>query len=144
MILHDAAMTHFGQWWRRAVRSGHAYAEHWWIHRSGAFPAWRRQVMSILFWGGLLPTIMIALAVADIGGWVSRPYAMLPTMLYLLQWGRIATRKILSGASVSHAARYAVLMLVGKFAEMRGMLKFLANKTGRRQSRLIEHKNLAR
>src|SRR5262249_61550424 len=27
MALHDIAMTRFGQWWRRAVRCGHAYAE---------------------------------------------------------------------------------------------------------------------
>ena len=27
MTLHDAAMTRFGQWWRRALRGGHAAAE---------------------------------------------------------------------------------------------------------------------
>jgi GT2 family glycosyltransferase len=27
MTLHDAAMTRFGQWWKRNVRNGHAYAE---------------------------------------------------------------------------------------------------------------------
>ena len=27
MTLHDAAMTRFGQWWKRIVRGGHAYAE---------------------------------------------------------------------------------------------------------------------
>lgn len=32
MTLHDAAMTRFSQWWRRTLRSGHAYAEGAWIH----------------------------------------------------------------------------------------------------------------
>ena len=27
MTVHDMAMTRFAQWWRRAVRCGHAYAE---------------------------------------------------------------------------------------------------------------------
>ena len=27
MVLHDAAMTRFSQWWRRSVRLGHAYAQ---------------------------------------------------------------------------------------------------------------------
>ena len=27
MTLHDMAMTRFGQWWKRTVRAGHAYAE---------------------------------------------------------------------------------------------------------------------
>ena len=27
MALHDAAMTHFAQWWRRATRAGYAFAQ---------------------------------------------------------------------------------------------------------------------
>src|SRR4051794_35223241 len=27
MTLHDMAMTRFGQWWKRAVRAGHAFTE---------------------------------------------------------------------------------------------------------------------
>jgi GT2 family glycosyltransferase len=34
MTLHDAAMTRFGQWWRRNLRSGHASAEA--LHRRGS------------------------------------------------------------------------------------------------------------
>lgn len=144
MTLHDAALIRFAQWWRRAVRSGHAYAEHCWVHRSGAIPAWRRQVASIVVWGGVLPVVAVVLVVAGAGGWLPKPYALIVPMLYLAQWGRIATRRRSSGASTAHAARYALLMLVGKFAEMRGMLKLLASKVGRRQSRLIEYKGGAR
>ncbi len=35
MTLHDAAMHHFDQWWTRAVRSGHAYAEGMALHGRG-------------------------------------------------------------------------------------------------------------
>jgi glycosyltransferase involved in cell wall biosynthesis len=38
MTLHDAAMTRFGQWWKRNVRAGHAFAEGNWRH-GGPRPA---------------------------------------------------------------------------------------------------------
>lgn len=34
MTLHDAAITRFGQWWKRSMRAGHAYAEGAWLHGS--------------------------------------------------------------------------------------------------------------
>lgn len=51
MTLHDAAMTSFGQWWKRNVRAGHAFAEGY--HRHGAPPErfWRKNVISNYLWG---------------------------------------------------------------------------------------------
>lgn len=51
MTLHDAAMTRFGQWWKRNVRAGHAFAEGY--HRHGAPPErfWRKNVISNYVWG---------------------------------------------------------------------------------------------
>lgn len=50
MTLHDAAMTRFGQWWTRMVRSGHADAEalqrHGLASHRGAF----RKVISNVVW----------------------------------------------------------------------------------------------
>ena len=51
MTLHDAAMTRFGQWWRRSVRSGYGFAE-------GAArrpPMWQRESRSCVIWGLVLP-----------------------------------------------------------------------------------------
>jgi glycosyltransferase involved in cell wall biosynthesis len=36
MTLHDAQITSIGQWWKRAVRGGHAYAEVFWMHPSSS------------------------------------------------------------------------------------------------------------
>ncbi len=57
MTLHDAAMTHIRQWWRRSERSGHAFAEHVQRHGAKADPVWRQQVRSILAWGVALPLV---------------------------------------------------------------------------------------
>jgi len=32
MVLHDAQMTKFSQWWQRKVRSGYSYAQRTWLH----------------------------------------------------------------------------------------------------------------
>jgi cellulose synthase/poly-beta-1,6-N-acetylglucosamine synthase-like glycosyltransferase len=50
MTMHDAAMQRFGQWWKRNVRSGHAYAE--WVQRHGASPERMgvREVVSNVVW----------------------------------------------------------------------------------------------
>jgi glycosyltransferase involved in cell wall biosynthesis len=55
MTLHDAAMTRFGQWWKRNVRAGHAFAEG--FHRHGQPPErmWRKSVRSNYFWTILFP-----------------------------------------------------------------------------------------
>ena len=46
MTRHDVAMRHFSQWWKRTVRSGHAYAEGAWMHRKSQEKPWRREVRS--------------------------------------------------------------------------------------------------
>lgn len=50
MTLHDADMKHFGQWWKRNVRAGHAYAEAWYRERRYGEGTARRQVLSNLVW----------------------------------------------------------------------------------------------
>jgi hypothetical protein len=50
MTLHDAAMTRFSQWWKRMVRSGHAYAEAVYRHGRQAEPQAFKQVVSNVAW----------------------------------------------------------------------------------------------
>jgi GT2 family glycosyltransferase len=50
MTLHDAAMDRFAQWWKRNVRSGHAYAEALSRHGREAQPATFRKVLSNIVW----------------------------------------------------------------------------------------------
>ena len=50
MTLHDAAMTRFDQWWKRNVRSGHAYAEAFHRHGKTAERVAARNVVSNVVW----------------------------------------------------------------------------------------------
>ena len=62
MTIHDAAMTRFGQWWKRSVRAGHAYAEGAARHGRGAEHHWVRETRSNWFWGVGVPAVALGLA----------------------------------------------------------------------------------
>ena len=78
MTVHDAAMTRFGQWWRRSVRAGHAYAEGAAIHGAPPERHWVRESRSNWFWGLGLPAAAAAsawptggLSLALLGGYAA-------------------------------------------------------------------------
>jgi GT2 family glycosyltransferase len=134
MTLHDAALLRFGQWWRRQARSGHAYAETVWRHRDAPDRARARQVLSVCFWAGLIPLAALAFAPATRGA----------SLLLLLTWAwpwrglYRATRRLRSRRD---AVLYATACLLGKFAELGGMLAFVWNHGVRRSATtLIEYK----
>jgi hypothetical protein len=57
MTLHDAAMTRFSQWWTRATRGGHAFAEGMALHGKGASRHSVRETLSALVYGMALPAL---------------------------------------------------------------------------------------
>jgi hypothetical protein len=107
-------------------------------HGDAAFPSWRRQVKSIIIWGFALPALIVLGGGAAIAGHIllSMP-ALLVALLYPLQWVRIARAKCDGGQK---PAIYASLILIGKFAEFGGLLRFHLNHLLKRQSTIIEHK----
>ncbi len=62
MATHDAQMHRFGQWWMRAVRGGHALAYRYARHGQSELRDGRREILSDLFWGLLLPLVSFAAA----------------------------------------------------------------------------------
>lgn len=130
MTLHDAAMTRFAQFWRRARRSGHAYAEGAAMHgrppeRHGI--AGRRRAM---IWGIAIPLAILAAAL------LVGPWALALLLVYPVQIARLALRDGGKRADWSRAA----LLTAGKFAEARGVIGYHLAKLGGRRMRLIEYK----
>ena len=66
MTGHDLALRHFHQYWRRAVRTGHAYAEISARYRDTPDPLWTRESRANLLRGWLYLLTGIALCVAAI------------------------------------------------------------------------------
>ena len=130
MTLHDAAMTRFGQWWKRTQRGGHAYAEGALLH--GAPPERHGVVETVraVAWGALLPLTTLVLALFN-------PWWLTLLLAYPLQVLRLALF-----ADVSNpASRFRALFLVlARFPEAQGVFRFWLNRLRRRRSALIEYK----
>ncbi len=131
MTLHDAAMQHFGQWWRRTLRGGYAFAQGACLHGAAPERHWVRESRSAWFWGMGVPLLAVA-AVLWWGAW-----GLLLLAIYPLQIIRLALRGKQTHYSNWQRAGFLVL---GKFPEMFGQLKFLLHHHAGSQPRLIEYK----
>lgn len=130
MTRHDAAMTRFGQWWRRMLRGGYAYAEGAHLHGHGPARHWLRESRRALFWGGLYPLAALLLAFL-------KPAALCLLLVYPLQVLRLAAR---GGWTRRESWWRAVFLVVAKFPECLGGLKFLAHQLAGRPATLVEYK----
>ncbi len=125
MTLHDAAITRFGQWWRRTVRGGYAFAEGAWLHGAPPERHWVREARRALLWGLALPVVSLLLML-----W--HPAWALLWLAYPLQVLRLARQP-------GGWAR-ALFLVLGKFAEAKGALQFYQGLLLRRRQALIEYK----
>jgi GT2 family glycosyltransferase len=134
MTLHDAAMTRFSQWWRRNVRAGHAYAEGAALHGRPPERHNVRAVRSVLFWAGLVPATALAAAIPTGGASLIllAGYPVLAARIY-----RGARRGGWPGRAAALAGAFIVL---GKFPELRGILKYHWSRALGRRSALLEYK----
>jgi GT2 family glycosyltransferase len=131
MALHDAAMTHFGQWWSRVVRSGFAFAQGAYLHGSlpGRHYVWESS--RALLWGLAMPLACIIICV------VVWPWGLMAWLIYPLQVFRQILR---NSGSVNDRATIAFFQVLGRFPEVVGAVKFLLSKIFSRQVGLIEYK----
>ena len=130
MTLHDASLLRFGQWWKRAQRGGHAFAEG--AHLHGAGPEWHavRQTTRAMVWGAGLPLAILLLGLLDARFWWL-------TLLYPAQALRLALRY---GVGRPLSWLRALFALMTHFAEASGVVKFHWNRLFGRRSALIEYK----
>ncbi|QPN43088.1 glycosyltransferase [Priestia aryabhattai] len=131
MTLHDAAMTRFGQWWRRSVRAGYAYAEGASLHGAAPERHWLCESRRAWVWGLGIP-LLVALASIWMGLW-----ALVLLLVYPLQMLRLARR---GGRSARENAVQAVFLVLGKFPEMLGQMRFVLNRFTAGNPALIEYK----
>lgn len=126
MVLHDAAMTRLGQWWKRARRGGHAAAEGAAMHGAGPDRLGVGQVRRALFWGLALPLVAVLGAVL-LSGWF-----LLLLLAYPLQVARLALR--------GQGWEWAFFNTLGKFPEALGIVRYHWGRLTRRRQGLIEYK----
>lgn len=134
MVLHDADLATFRQWWKRTVRTGQGYAQGATMHGSGPEGHYRRQALSAVCWGLGLPAASLLAAAGTRGrglvllgayGWLGR---------------RIYRHGRSRGWSPEDSRLYAVFTVIGKLGETVGVGRYAAAVARGRGPVLIEHK----
>ena len=130
MVVHDANMTRFSQWWKRALRSGWGYAEVGRLHPED--PVLTHQNRSIFFWGILLPILALTLA-APTGGLSLLAFLGYPVLLVRVYRG-LAGRGMASGDALLKAA----FTVLAKLPQAVGQLQFAFLRSLGRGRRIVD------
>jgi len=131
MTLHDAAMAHFSQWWKRILRSGYAFAHGAYLHGRSPEHHWVWESRRAWLWGMWIPLICLAASV------LLPPWGIALWLIYPLQILRQMAR---NAGSLKDRATITFFHLLGRFPEALGQMKFALDRVLRRRSRLIEYK----
>jgi GT2 family glycosyltransferase len=130
MVLHDAAMTRFSQYWTRARRGGHAYAEGAAMHGAPPERHGVRERNRALIWGLALPVAILGLA-------LSHPGFLVLLGIYPAQVVRIA---LTQGPPGWLGWVRALFLTVEKFPQAIGAVRFMFDRLCGRRAGLIEYK----
>ncbi len=144
MTLHDAAITRFGQWWKRTVRGGHAYAQANALHGGPPERFRERELRRIQRWAVLPVVATVALTVA-LAIFVPRWcwLGLAPLLLYPAVAAKTARYRLGRGDSLRDAVLYGAFVTLGKFPEHLGVRTFRASQRTGRRTALIEYKGPA-
>lgn len=134
MTRHDAQMRRFGQWWKRMLRGGHAFAEGAWLHGQTPERHWVKESRSIWIWGLLVPLLALGLALPTKG------LSLLLLGGYLLMAYRINRYMQQQGLPAKEAWLYGLFCMLAKFPQLQGQLQFHLNRLLGRRNVLVEYK----
>ncbi len=122
MATHDADITHFSQWWIRSVRGGHAIGQRVLINGDSRHKDCIKERNSTLFWGLFIPLLIVVL-------WVpTKGYSLLLIGAYFYLSYRVVKFRLSQGDTQDDAWFYAKFLILTKFANMLGLMKFYFNK----------------
>jgi GT2 family glycosyltransferase len=131
MTLHDANIHHFSQWWKRTMRGGYAFAEGKSLHGSAPELHWVTESRRAWLWGGVIPLLIFVTLLFE------PVLSMLMLLVYPLQLLRLTFK---SKLPLELALKQAFFLIIGKFAEQIGQLKFILQRYRKKQGSLIEYK----
>lgn len=131
MTLHDAAMTQWGQWWKRAVRGGYAFAEGAYRHGKAPEYHWVRETWRVAIWGLALPFTILALSM------LFSPHFL---WLFLVFPAQIVRLIVFRKGELQARVLRAVFYTLARFPEAQGFVKFHWTRLRGRRASLIEYK----
>jgi glycosyltransferase involved in cell wall biosynthesis len=138
MTGHDLQMMHVSQYWRRATRAGHAYAEVSERYRNSSDPSWASERKANFIRGSFWPASFAVALLAGIR------FGLLPFVLWLALFLLLSVRS--ARKARWKGARPWILFLYGIHSHLQqvpilvGQLQFQADKRRGRTRKLIEYK----
>jgi glycosyltransferase involved in cell wall biosynthesis len=129
MTVHDVAMTRFGQWWVRAVRSGYGYTEVDLLNQETR--PFSQNIRRAIIWGGIIPAVILL-------GCLISWKMLFGVAIYPMQAARIAYR---SGLPSRDSWLFGLFMTLARFAELQGILSYFWRRWRGRRVQLIEYKD---
>lgn len=133
MTLHDAAISRFSQWWKRAVRTGHAYAQGYALHSKEGRGYCRNESIKAWWWALCVPLTIFILTVTI------NPLFFLCVTVYLLQFMRIAMRINWRLKEWRPSLLYAAFTILAKWAQLGGQFVFLKRKMKDQEFTILEY-----
>ena len=132
MVLHDAAITKFSQWWKRNVRGGYAFAEGAYLHGAPPECHWVNESRRSILWGLIIPTSIVLVSIFC---WQC---GLIIALIYPLQIARLALRN--KRELKPQPWLLASFNVLGQFAEMLGQFRFYYQRILGTKMKLIEYK----
>jgi GT2 family glycosyltransferase len=135
MTRHDIDLQSFGHWWKRSVRSGHAYAEGAALHGTGSERHWVRESRSIWIWGAVVPIATLLFAWSTHG---------LSILLAVVAYLALFTKILLGRAGsrmepVASAAPYAAWCVAMKWPQAVGQAMYWYGRWRGSPTTIIEY-----
>lgn len=131
MTRHDAAIHRFRQWWLRMLRGGYGFALGSALHGRAPERHWVQESRRAWFWGLCIPLLTVILT-ATFG-----PEGLLLLLIYPLQTARLA---LMGKRSPRENWWRAASLVLCRFPEVIGQMKYILDHYRRVPSRLIEYK----
>ncbi|MFM1843285.1 MAG: hypothetical protein RLZZ490_2027 [Cyanobacteriota bacterium] len=134
MTRHDAQMFSLAQWWKRAVRAGHAFTETVSLYPDDQTLGDRRQLRNNILWGLILPILIIG------SGFISPWLSGVFSLAYPVYIFKIYRNQRQQGFSPYDSRIYAVFCALGRLPNLQGQFLFYRNRWLGQKTRLIEYK----
>src|SRR5262249_5978888 len=131
MASHDAGITRFGQWWRRALRGGYGFAQGAYLHGAPPERHWVWESRRAWLWGVWLPIVCLT------AGLLFSPWGWALWLIYPCQ---VLRQTLRNPGSLRDRVLLALFQVLARFPEGYGQIKFMRDRLLGRQAQLIEYK----
>jgi hypothetical protein len=129
MARHEGGIDRFGDWWRRAVRSGRAYAQAADLHGDDAERPGARELTSAWVWAVAVPAAALALAFPTTG------WSLLLLVAHPLQVARTAWNRSRPGETAGDRLLFGAACMAAKLAQVQGHLAYRRTRRARAADR---------